>query len=63
MFSGLMDVIMAAVQWSSYGTYLKRDTVNLVMFWMIFAFSVAKFIIGCLAYQSFKKAFNEQYAG
>ena len=63
MFSGLMDVIMAAVQWSSYGTYLKRDTVNLVMFWMIFAFSVVKFIIGCLAYQSFKKAFNEQYAG
>lgn len=33
------------------------------MFWLIFAFSVAKFIIGCLAYQSFKKAFNDQYAG
>ncbi len=59
-FSGLMDVVMAAIQWSSYSAILKRDTTSMVIFWVIFAFSLIKFIIACLAYSVFKKAFYDQ---
>ena len=32
----------------------------MVIFWVIFAFSLIKFIIACLAYTVFKKAFYDQ---
>lgn len=58
IFSALMDVVFAAISWNRIKLYLQADEVKMVIFWVIFAFAVIKFIVAILAYSSFKRAFT-----
>jgi hypothetical protein len=62
-FSAIMDLVMLAISWGALSEYLKVDYVLMIMFWLIFAFALVKFIIASLCYVSFKEAFNEQHQG